>query len=598
LLLLLLAHPADAVAQQRVAKVIGVAGPGALNVRSQPGVLGKKLAALRNGDAVSLGTCVHVTNDDGSAAEWCEAVVGARTGWAPAMAFRQTPGTDRFETFGFSDETGVSVRKEPDPGAVELFILPLGVRDLGVSSCLEVLDARWCKIDAPEVRGWINSRFTTAAVAQIPVETETSSSVARIPSPGPGADKTTYRVVGVLENDDLNMRSRPSPDADVVGTIPYNADGIEIITCVDVATADQPTQQWCEVRFINDRGWVNSRFLQAEKLASVPANDASPQRGEDAAVLDKPSSQVTDSPEPPPEPSENESTATKNIINAIAAVIAAALLLLMVLVPVWLIRALWRAVTGRAGGPRVNAHSSWALVERNYPQLSWDNFVRFLAEHHSLSESQIRASLSVQKASDAFYPFLIQAGMTKCQYAARIKEYGSPQGAQPQFVSNTAEIPVSVSLCVLRGPDEELPDAAGPRATKKHSYDANIGKTPLPLGDAAYNRPRFTKRMMSEVRSAIHALFTGVHVVSLSISNVYWTPGAQEAFALHLIRIAYTLDKEKRVCFAGFDEPALFTGTSTDADAWRHLYRSFGRALVFGIIITLAIFIIARIVLL
>jgi len=81
------------------------------------------------------------------------------------------------------------------------------------------------------------------------------------PAPQPLPDEPapgTYRVVGVAPDDVLNMRERPGPRSAVVGEIPFDATGIRRVRCTD-------DEKWCQVRYRNQQGWVDIRFLRRDR---------------------------------------------------------------------------------------------------------------------------------------------------------------------------------------------------------------------------------------------------------------------------------------------------------------------------------------------
>lgn len=63
-----------------------------------------------------------------------------------------------------------------------------------------------------------------------------------------------YSVVNVRPGDFLNMRAAPRPDAPVVLTIPFDAEGIQL-------TGRRSGGNWVEITFQRRRGWVNAHFL-------------------------------------------------------------------------------------------------------------------------------------------------------------------------------------------------------------------------------------------------------------------------------------------------------------------------------------------------
>ena len=85
----------------------------------------------------------------------------------------------------------------------------------------------------------------------------------------------TYRVVNVEEDDVLNIRTAPAGDARVVGAIPPNGRGVQLVGAC---------RTWCPVRYNGVTGWVNGRFLRVE-----PAVAPFVQRSEAEAPAEVPS---------------------------------------------------------------------------------------------------------------------------------------------------------------------------------------------------------------------------------------------------------------------------------------------------------------------
>lgn len=67
----------------------------------------------------------------------------------------------------------------------------------------------------------------------------------------------TFRVIRVASDDELNIRSGPSADYAIIGTIPSNGSGVHIIGAC--------TGQWCGVEYRGTRGWANGYFLAPEQ---------------------------------------------------------------------------------------------------------------------------------------------------------------------------------------------------------------------------------------------------------------------------------------------------------------------------------------------
>lgn len=107
-----------------------------------------------------------------------------------------------------------------------------------------------------------------------PTETPlpTSTSLPPTETPPPTATPTThpatqdqqepaiYAVVGVASDDVLNVRSEPGVENDVVGELPYNAIGVELLG-EEVLIDESP---WGEIQYEDISGWVNLRFLAVQ----------------------------------------------------------------------------------------------------------------------------------------------------------------------------------------------------------------------------------------------------------------------------------------------------------------------------------------------
>lgn len=74
-------------------------------------------------------------------------------------------------------------------------------------------------------------------------------------------------VTGVASNDVLNIRAEPNAKAPVVGKLPPNAKGIEVIAV---------RNNWLRVNAGESSGWINGRFATTQrdlwKKDAVPAN--------------------------------------------------------------------------------------------------------------------------------------------------------------------------------------------------------------------------------------------------------------------------------------------------------------------------------------
>jgi lysophospholipase L1-like esterase len=101
----------------------------------------------------------------------------------------------------------------------------------------------------------------------------TTGGAAASPSTGPPVSPTWLCVVDVAEDDVLNIRAEPSPDAEILHGIPPHA-------CDIYPTgqrADVGSATWLEVDFydhvFHQRGWINGRFVRAETNPCAPGGD-------------------------------------------------------------------------------------------------------------------------------------------------------------------------------------------------------------------------------------------------------------------------------------------------------------------------------------
>ena len=69
-----------------------------------------------------------------------------------------------------------------------------------------------------------------------------------------------YAVVGVASDDTLNVRDGPGVENEVVGEVPHNGIGIELLG-EDIEVDESP---WREISYEGLTGWVNRRFLAVQ----------------------------------------------------------------------------------------------------------------------------------------------------------------------------------------------------------------------------------------------------------------------------------------------------------------------------------------------
>ena len=76
------------------------------------------------------------------------------------------------------------------------------------------------------------------------------------------ATPTLYDVTGVSANDVLNIRAEPSARARIVGTLPANARGLEVV--------DTGPNGWLRIYDGTRTGWVNGRYLVRAAAVAAP----------------------------------------------------------------------------------------------------------------------------------------------------------------------------------------------------------------------------------------------------------------------------------------------------------------------------------------
>ena len=72
-----------------------------------------------------------------------------------------------------------------------------------------------------------------------------------------------YDVTGVAANDMLNVRAFPDAKASVLGELPPDARGLEVL-------ALDPSGKWAQVNMGEQAGWVSTRFIKARPTVWVP----------------------------------------------------------------------------------------------------------------------------------------------------------------------------------------------------------------------------------------------------------------------------------------------------------------------------------------
>lgn len=243
---------------------IGGISPGSrVNVRSGPAPLFPVVGTIGYGTRVQKGLCVG-----GGSAEWCriDAVDGSVSGFVAARFLVdgavQPPagsGPDYWEVRGLPSGRVLGVRRDPASSSPALATLSERevVQNLG---CEGRGDGRWCRIRSitgMDVTGWVPGRYLRESSG--PVRPPSGGGTGGGGSIGGGFGPDSFVVSGLAPGDLLNMRARPSAQADVVGRLAAGA-RMQNLGCEQVGAA-----RWCRVQTTGGvvvTGWVNARYLR------------------------------------------------------------------------------------------------------------------------------------------------------------------------------------------------------------------------------------------------------------------------------------------------------------------------------------------------
>ena len=187
--------------------------------------------------------------------KWLLALVPVAMLLAPEAANATADGPDYFRVVGVASDDVLNIRAGPSASAAKIGVIPPGadgVHNLGCEGGLSIVEweaatpaereagrrKRWCRIAYGGVQGWVAGRFLAE---------------------GSGPDASGgWSVVGVAENDTLNVRAAPSGQATIVGELSPYETGIDNLGCV---VPSESKTQWCRVLIRGIDGWVAGRFL-------------------------------------------------------------------------------------------------------------------------------------------------------------------------------------------------------------------------------------------------------------------------------------------------------------------------------------------------
>ncbi len=154
----------------------------------------------------------------------------------------------RYCVVNVSSKKGLSVHKAPGSETLRLGTIKSGTCGLRYMG-LETRDGQWVLVNYRGLEGWIRVQHLKAADTVGPLQRPAI---------------TNFRVVGVASWDKLNVRSRPSSNARLRGTLTSGA------ACI--ALTGKCRSGWCPIKHRNVSGWVNSRFLARDVNAQRCGN--------------------------------------------------------------------------------------------------------------------------------------------------------------------------------------------------------------------------------------------------------------------------------------------------------------------------------------
>jgi hypothetical protein len=120
----------------------------------------------------------------------------------------------------------------------------------------------WWRVIHPSIPqgGWVNARFL-AEMAPVSVQPqEPAGSLFKDHT----AHERPYRVVGVAQNDVLNVRSGAGTGHRIVGVLPPNATNVWITGRIQTLPSGAVWVQLNDPALPGGVGWVNSRFLDVQ----------------------------------------------------------------------------------------------------------------------------------------------------------------------------------------------------------------------------------------------------------------------------------------------------------------------------------------------
>ncbi|WP_020559295.1 SH3 domain-containing protein [Thiofilum flexile] len=113
----------------------------------------------------------------------------------------------------------------------------------------------------------------------------------------------TYKIVGVATGDTLNVRQQPGMSGKVLYKLPTNATEVSATG----KTAQVGKTVWAEIKYQNKVGWVNQRYIAADKAKTTTKTSNKTEKTAVAKVEQKPEAKAKEkevvSRAPAPKPS-------------------------------------------------------------------------------------------------------------------------------------------------------------------------------------------------------------------------------------------------------------------------------------------------------
>lgn len=216
-----------------------------LNVRQGPGLSYPVAGSVKKGEKYSI------VKEDG---DWIQiSLGGSKNGWVAEWftsknASKPSVSQNSIGTSGSITANGLRVRKGPGTNYQV-------VGSLNSGQAVEILstNGKWSEVRTPAIQGWVSKEYI-----------KPNGSNAKSTPPA-GSSHTASK--GIVTADSLNVREKPSLNANTIGKLKKGA---------EVAVLSQ-SNGWAEISFAGKKAWASSQFLKVNgKTSSDNVKPAAP----------------------------------------------------------------------------------------------------------------------------------------------------------------------------------------------------------------------------------------------------------------------------------------------------------------------------------